>query len=115
MPKPIDTEVGRGHYDTLSDADLLATYRDALRGKETDHARRSATPADYGTHFEESIRALEGDIVGLRVLVAEYEARVAAAEPVVPDVVEEPLIIEGDENVTPAQPEPVEDVPPDDA
>ena len=102
MAKPVDAEVGPGHYWTLTDADLLATYRDALRGKETDHARRIETPGDYGPHFEETIKKLEQDIVNLRGRVVEYEEKVAAAEPeapVVPDVVEDEATPE--EEVTP--------------
>lgn len=90
-------------YTTLTNGDLQAIYRDALRGKESDHARRAALPEDYrGSH----IKALERQITRLRELVVEADALAAAdAAEIAP-----PVAVAADEPIpadeVPGDPEP---------
>jgi hypothetical protein len=81
MAIEIDREVGEGHYMMLTDADLLLTYRDQLRGKETEHARKAATPETYSSspdRYEIVMEGLETEIIRLREKVVTYEEKVEA-------------------------------------
>jgi hypothetical protein len=65
-------------YETLSEADLLATARDALRGKETDHYRLTIL-AKTEPSAAERLPVLEEQIADLRKEVAAKEKSVKAS------------------------------------
>lgn len=77
MADPVIDRVveGTDALEMVSNADLLNTYRDALRGKETDYARRLALPEDYGPQFEQNIATLETQIERLRQIVDIYDEK----------------------------------------
>lgn len=88
----VESIVERADSTDLSDGDLLLIYRDALRGKESDYARRIAVPEDYGAVAEQHIATLEEQAERLKEVIAVYEQRVEEATPPPADVAEPPPV-----------------------